>query len=549
MKKKKKKLPTYYNKLFPILLLIATFFMGTAYASMNSTALSIRGDAVAIGQDGLFITKASIVDSSGIDITNTKAVAYQTMLDSTIELSPEDSSSYVTYEITVFNSFDIDFTFLDVVYDSAFYDNSNIVYVLDGIASDDVVASKKEKTFKITFKYRSGVTPSENNNILNAYLNFRFIHPVVYIESSGTQYIDTGIVPDSTTDYNITFALHSVHQTAAILGSRTAEDSTDSYNLWLHKHEGMERYKLRFDSNGTTGQYFDLPVNEWKKVNAVKSGNTITMSSNGQTMSKTISTDLTGTNSIYIFSQNQSNTSESRKASMKLYDFKIYKAGALVRDYVPVLDQNGTACLYDKVSSSYFYNAGSGELGYSMHNNIYDYVQSSGTQYIDLEVTANSNMEVQFVMALNDSYSGTNSIFGARDGQVTNSFNMFWYNSSLRWDFGSVNDYPGFSANVTLPTFVLANATNVFANSEVKTYSYSDSFSSTNNMYLFAINENSNTIYINEGMKIYYFKVLHNGEVVRNLVPVTDSDGVPCFYDLVSQHFFYNKGTGSFTVG
>ena len=45
------------------------------------------------------------------------------------------------------------------------------------------------------------------------------------------------------------------------------------------------------------------------------------------------------------------------------------------------------------------------------------------------------------------------------------------------------------------------------------------------------------------------FKVLKNGEVVRNLVPSVDTNGVACFYDLVSKRYFYNKGSGKFIVG
>ena len=50
-------------------------------------------------------------------------------------------------------------------------------------------------------------------------------------------------------------------------------------------------------------------------------------------------------------------------------------------------------------------------------------------------------------------------------------------------------------------------------------------------------------------IKIYYFQFYDNDTLVRNFIPVLDSDGVPCMYDLVEGKFYYNAGTGGFTAG
>lgn len=550
---RKKKLPNCYNKLFPILLFIATLFMGTAYASVNATDLAIVGDATAVGQDGLFITEAKLLEHSGANISNTSAVAYQTMLDSSVELSPVDSNSYVTFQIKLYNSFDYDFNFWDAIYDSAFYDNNDIVYTIDGLNVGDSVNSKTEKQFTITFKYGSGVKASDTNNILNAYLNFSFMRPVEYIESSGTQYIDTGIIPDNTTNFNITFAFNTVYQDMAILGSRTAMGGIDDkFNLWLHAKYGVERHKLRWDYNDVIGEYLDLPVNEWKKINVIKGGGMMRFFSNGQSIVYDLSNnEWRGNSSIYVFNQNQASGVETRRAIMKLYDLKIYKLGDLVRDFIPVLDQNGKACLFDKITHNYFYNMGSGDFGYGTYDNIYNYVQNNGSQYIDLEIKPDNNTEVQFVMALDSQYQAINSIFGAMDSISSsgNAFSVFLDRNSFRWDYSSFSR--SMSANVvfTEPTFILLNSSASFLNSVSQTYDSTTEFNSSYNMYLYSVNGGGTPVYINQGMKIYYFKVLKNGEVVRNLVPSVDTNGVACFYDLVSKRYFYNKGSGKFIVG
>lgn len=543
---RKKKLPTCYNKIFPLLLLFATFFMGLAYASINSTDLSILASATMTGKDGLFISGLTLNSNSGSDISFNRTEAYNTVLDSTIALSETDGGSFVTYNISIFNNYDLDFTFMDVVYDSSFYDNSNIVFYLEGLDVGDSISSKEEITFQITFKYKDGVVPEDGNNILNSYINFRFLHPVTYIESTGEQYIDTGITPDSTTTFDMTFAFHTVHEHQAIIGSRTNMESNDFFNLFLHNLPDMDNLQLRWDQGLTTGDYINLPVNEWKKINVVKETDKITLTSNGQTIEQAVSDDNSNySNNIYVFSQNQFDSVETRNAKIKFYYLKMYKGGQLVRDFIPVLDQNSTPCLYDRVSNSYFYNLGTGSFGYSMYNNIYDYLESSGTQYIDTEIKADENTEVQFVMAMNDNYTSTQSIFGARDDMNTNLYNMFWYNSSLRWDYYANRNFIS-GVNPTSPTHVIANASGVTVNGVKTSYNYTDTFSTNYNMFLFSVNDGGNPIYLNSGLKLYYFKILQNDEVVRNYIPATNPDGVACLYDLVSQSF--NCGVDSTDV-
>lgn len=67
-----------------------------------------------------------------------------------------------------------------------------------------------------------------------------------------------------------------------------------------------------------------------------------------------VSLPLTGTKSacnypIYLGQVNQSG-STLRGCALDIYFFKIWKNGSLVRDYVPVCDNEGTPALYDKVS-------------------------------------------------------------------------------------------------------------------------------------------------------------------------------------------------------
>jgi hypothetical protein len=65
-------------------------------------------------------------------------------------------------------------------------------------------------------------------------------------------------------------------------------------------------------------------------------------------------------------------------------------------------------------------------------------------------------------------------------------------------------------------------------------------------MYMFALNENG-TLSQQAKMKLYYCKIWDTtGTLVRDFIPVLKT-GVYCLYDRVSQTYFNNKGTGTFT--
>lgn len=75
------------------------------------------------------------------------------------------------------------------------------------------------------------------------------------------------------------------------------------------------------------------------------------------------STPPTGPMIIFGKRRNGS-TAMDHYSSYKLYNFKIYDNGNLVRDYRPALDNNNVPCLFETVSATYLYNAGTGTFGY-----------------------------------------------------------------------------------------------------------------------------------------------------------------------------------------
>lgn len=180
---KKKRIPPSVKSLYPLLILICCIFMSIGYATMDSISLKIEGDAIALEQEGVFIIEATQKESSGADIIKSNInKASGTILNSTIALSETDSSSYITYTITMLNNYNYKTQFNSASFDSNFYDNSNIIFEISGINPGDVIDSGGYATFDITFKYKDGVTPSSSINILNSYVNFN-ISPIAMLRS------------------------------------------------------------------------------------------------------------------------------------------------------------------------------------------------------------------------------------------------------------------------------------------------------------------------------------------------------------------------------
>ncbi len=67
---------------------------------------------------------------------------------------------------------------------------------------------------------------------------------------------------------------------------------------------------------------------------------------------------------IYLFTWNNSGVADGRCFKGKVYEFKIYDSDVLIQHLVPTLDSNNTPCMYDKVSSNFYYNIGTGDFLY-----------------------------------------------------------------------------------------------------------------------------------------------------------------------------------------
>lgn len=183
-----------------------------------------------------------------------------------------------------------------------------------------------------------------------------------------------------------------------------------------------------------------------------------------------------------------------------------------------------------------------------------DYLQSSGTQWINTEITPSQNTKVIIKFIIYD--WGYSSLIGSRTNSDSNDqFTTYMDSSSngrfmFRMDgmqsgitYYGIKLHTVYTAELsgTKMEFMLEDGTISFT-SEV---TISD-FSSTVPMLLFKAQNIGGT---GAYAKVYSCKIYHQDNLVRDFQPCLDTEGVPCMFDFVSQKPFYNVNTGSFTWG
>jgi hypothetical protein len=185
-----------------------------------------------------------------------------------------------------------------------------------------------------------------------------------------------------------------------------------------------------------------------------------------------------------------------------------------------------------------------------------DYLQSTGTQWIEMGVAPNQNTKAVLKIKINTFTSRGASLIGSRtdinsDDQFTTYlddyggtrflFRMDGQPKTTSWTGLTTNKIYIVTLSGTEMKAELEDGTAVFS----KTFSVPD-FTSTVTMALFRSKGVSGAYF--QG-RIYSCKHYSGDELIQDFVPCLDTDSVPCMFDLVSRKPFYNVGTGSFTWG
>ena len=169
-----------------------------------------------------------------------------------------------------------------------------------------------------------------------------------YIQSSGTQYINTGFKPNQNTRVVMDIQAVGASGTYFAFGARQSNTSNAFclffYNGWAADYQTSNQRKT-FPSIAFTDR---LEIDFNKTVCTV----------NGQTATFTAATFQSPVEMMLLAVN--TNGTIANKLAAKLYACQIYDNGTLVRDFVPAKNSSGTAGLYDTAKGVFYTNAGSG---------------------------------------------------------------------------------------------------------------------------------------------------------------------------------------------
>ena len=180
---------------------------------------------------------------------------------------------------------------------------------------------------------------------------------LAYLACSGTQYIDTGITPNAST---------------GCVGKWMSPDDNVEMYLFCADYfyapiyndvESMAAAIFNFLGSGNSWypEPRDRSVPHVTGLNFMRSGGAIYDNYTHQASVGSSTPQYTG---IMFRFRNPGDGEVKYGNSGRIYWLKISQGYELVRDFIPVMDNNDVPCFYDRVTGTLFHNAGTGNFTY-----------------------------------------------------------------------------------------------------------------------------------------------------------------------------------------
>ena len=381
---------------------------------------------------------------------------------------------------------------------------------------------------------------------------------LMYIESTGTQYIDTGVVFAYTNGFSITYQVTSAESQQRFCGS--IGSATDSRCCVGANSQGDGDVSLAYVGwNGlvvssTAGVQdmsmgtIDVNYRNLRFYNCRDAGN-------GK-----VEVLKTQNATFCLFACKNSNGTLTY-GKCRIMAFRISSGDNIAMDCVPARrDSDGVLGMYDIVGGAFFTNRGTGtftggaaigkpgQSGYV----VLDYLESTGAgQYIDtgviftgqhgFAITYQNVRPASFHVFCGSRADGDSRCFLGSNGQTTPTATIGW-NTVV--ESGNVNDLCKGTASV-----------NLYASKSYDCRGTSGSVSAdladqgSNTFALFAYKFNG-SISNHGNCRISSFTMTKGSDVVMSLTPIRRlSDGALGMYDIDRRVFYPNLGSGEFLAG
>ena len=370
------------------------------------------------------------------------------------------------------------------------------------------------------------------------------------LESSGSQYIRTGVVPNGATP--------EVEATYQYTDEQLKKNRGYLFGNWNPNSTGTAiGYQLPSGESTPKGRYrvydkaawYGKPDADWHTavLNAVGGTTVDGAEVTGEDGNPIKQVADSGNVEYFVFARNN-NGNVQDQVSARLKRLKIRLDGKLVRDFVPaaikgIRLEDQPLFLYDRVTGWLFGNSGTGSFKSTVSESMIQrlrYVESTGTQYIDTRISANGckpvvRMNYQMTDTTDNKY-----VFGAWNGSSGTAIGL--YQSQIRFRVAGTAAFYG-TADTTKHTIVLnaADGTSIDTKPTGSAVRGLADPESTLSYYLFARNKNGSADC--SKARIYSFVLELDGKTVLDLVPARRKlDGVVGLWDQQTERFYTPKG-------
>ncbi len=396
-----------------------------------------------------------------------------------------------------------------------------------------------------------------------------------YIESDGTQFMNTGYYPSGKTKIEVDFQLTSVEVTEdCVFGNYGGND--DNFTVLLYANPAKTNFQLAGKDGTWQGVNTKVAIDTARHMVVIdvpkKQG---TLYAPGGLVEGTVAfnNEWTYNNTaiwpiaFFASCDHASGTSARQGVKAKIYGAKIWESedgGAsytLVHSYMPVV-KGGIAGFLDSVTGDFLYDTrttGAGTFAYGGDIETIDddpYVESDGTSAINLGVSASPKLKIALDYALLEGNALQDRLFGQDTKDSLPRFSVYInVNGDIALAGGTDTNFnnvsTGIATNTARHTVVIDNVAlrNVYMTGVTTNwYGYGATKEdctkcATRPLALFGnTNADDGSAFKQcTKMKVYGLKIWAGGELIRNLAPRC-IDGVAGFEDVEGGGFYTCDG-------
>lgn len=187
-----------------------------------------------------------------------------------------------------------------------------------------------------------------------------------YVESTGTQYFNTGYYPNQNTKLVLKMKTEGLTSGATAFNAFGTAGTNSRFGWWTY-YSGSSYFRYGIEGSGRdskisverTFENADFTVTLDKNYAKIETPTQTYTYSVSPTNNFTLDLPLILGGHIW----NSGNSIGNFECIYKLYSCKIYENDVLIKDWIPVINKlNNIVCLYDKINESFLYNSGTGSM-------------------------------------------------------------------------------------------------------------------------------------------------------------------------------------------